>query len=64
MPGHFLLTKFTYSTASANHIQTFPISTDVQALNLFTHSVVVRFRSNWGAGYTCIYRVRWDGQRC
>jgi SUN domain-containing protein 1/2 len=39
-------------------VQTFPVAPDIVQLGLYTGEVVVRIASNWGAGYTCVYRVR------
>ena len=40
-------------------IQMFPVLHD---LNFVTDLVNVKFDSNWGESYTCIYRVRVHGE--
>ena len=52
-----LLTRFQYSPHTSQPIQSFPIPSSVQELNLATVNVIVRINSNWGENYTCLYRV-------
>lgn len=60
-PNYILLASFAYDISLPNHIQTFPVSQPILDLDLETGIVVVRIRSNYGAAYTCLYRVRVHG---
>jgi hypothetical protein len=52
-----LLSRFQYSPHTVQPIQSFPVHGDIQALNLVTENVILKINGNWGADYTCLYRV-------
>lgn len=56
-PGYLLLGSFAYNIDSPNHRQTFAVPKAVKELQVPTGIVVVRIGSNYGADYTCLYRV-------
>ena len=55
--NHVLLASMTYEPSLPNHIQTFPVSPQVVALNIDVGIVVVKVLNNWGGDYSCLYRV-------
>ncbi|KAL7411860.1 hypothetical protein BDY24DRAFT_123771 [Mrakia frigida] len=60
-PNYILLGSFTYDIDSPNHRQTFAVPEAIKELQVPTGIVVVRIGSNYGADYTCLYRVRVHG---
>ena len=59
------LSRFEYdiNRGDANHIQTFGVYVDLEKYGVSVREVVVRATSNWGKGWTCLYRVRVFGRR-
>jgi SUN domain-containing protein 1/2 len=57
-PGYILLGQLEYDINAPRHVQTFAVPKDVQDLAVDIGIVVVRVASNYGADYTCLYRVR------
>lgn len=55
---HVLLGSFVYDLDRPEHMQTFSVPEAFAALGVETGIVVVRVRSNYGDGYTCLYRVK------
>ncbi|KAF8896317.1 hypothetical protein BD779DRAFT_1466295 [Infundibulicybe gibba] len=62
-PLYIRIAKFTYDIHAPNNIQTFPVSQDIQDLNIDFGIVVLRVNSNWGREFTCLYRLRVHGRR-
>ena len=56
-PNYILLGSFAYDIDSPNHRQTFAVPEAIKELEVPTGIVVVRIGSNYGADYTCLYRV-------
>ena len=52
-----LLGTFTYDPASPSHIQTFPVEPEIVEMGIEMGIVIFRVQSNWGAEFTCLYRV-------
>jgi hypothetical protein len=50
-----------YDPHTERPIQTFQIPYQIQDLGVATENVVTKFTENWGADYTCLYRV--SGER-
>ncbi|KAF2148875.1 hypothetical protein K461DRAFT_282319 [Myriangium duriaei CBS 260.36] len=71
-PGHWMcLGTATYDVHAANAVQSFPLirprwpAGTVPPMipeSEMVSAVMVRIRSNWGAGYNCLYRVRLLGE--
>lgn len=56
-PKYLLLTTLTYDTTSVNNVQSFGIPQVIQDLEIAMGVVIFKIRGNWGADYTCVYRV-------
>ena len=56
------IAKFLYDAHSTRNIQTFPVDSEVRALNVDFGVVVLVVKNNWGRPeYTCLYRFRVHG---
>lgn len=63
-PEFFRVANFTYNIHAPHHIQTFPVSQEVQDLGIDFGIVVLLVKNNWGhPDYTCLYRLRVYGER-
>lgn len=51
------LGSFTYDIDLPNHIQTFKVPEEVQALGIKTGVIITKVKNNYGDDYTCLYRV-------
>ncbi|WRT67205.1 uncharacterized protein IL334_004171 [Kwoniella shivajii] len=60
-PDHLPLGTITYDPHSISHIQTFPVPDDIVSLDIKVGVVILKVDSNWGGGFTCLYRVRVHG---
>lgn len=55
--------NFTYNIYAPDHIQTFPVSQEVQDFGIDFGVVALLIENNWGReDFTCLYRVRVHGQ--
>ncbi|KAJ9644652.1 hypothetical protein H2199_003615 [Coniosporium tulheliwenetii] len=59
-PGYACIGGGTYSISSLHHVQEFP-TIDMEDFGVPIRKAVVRIKSNWGQGWTCIYRVSMHG---
>ncbi|RDX39920.1 hypothetical protein OH76DRAFT_1367002, partial [Lentinus brumalis] len=60
--GTFLpLAAFDYDIDAQSHVQTFPVDPAVIASRIYFGAVVIEVKSNWGADFTKVYRVRIHG---
>lgn len=63
-PQYIRLAHFSYDIHAPHHVQTFPVSQEIQALGVDVGIVVLMVKSNWGREeFTCLYRMRVHGQR-
>ncbi|OCF41302.1 hypothetical protein I317_04873 [Kwoniella heveanensis CBS 569] len=60
-PDYLPLGTITYDPSSISHIQTFPVPSDIQELDIKVGVVVFKVESNYGGSFTCLYRVRVHG---
>ncbi|PGG96435.1 hypothetical protein AJ80_09831 [Polytolypa hystricis UAMH7299] len=60
-PTYFRVGKWTYDINGAHHIQRFELDAVIDVAGARVGKVVVRVKSNYGAGQTCLYRVRLHG---
>ncbi|KAJ7785617.1 hypothetical protein B0H14DRAFT_2630377 [Mycena olivaceomarginata] len=64
LPEFIRIAALQYDMYSPNHIQTFPVDTEIRNLGIDFGVVVLIVKTNWGIGeYTCLYRIRVHGQR-
>ncbi|KAJ7855444.1 hypothetical protein B0H14DRAFT_2579314 [Mycena olivaceomarginata] len=64
LPEFIRIATLQYDIYSPNHIQTFPVDTEIRNLGIDFGVVVLIVKSNWGMGeYTCLCRIRVHGQR-
>jgi hypothetical protein len=56
-PGALLLMSAEYDPHTERPLQTFQVPHQIQELGVVTENVVTKFNENWGAEYTCLYRV-------
>lgn len=56
-PDHLLLASFTYDPSLATPMQTFPVAREIRELGVDVGIVIFKIASNWGADFTCLYRV-------
>ncbi|KAG7562113.1 hypothetical protein FFLO_02492 [Filobasidium floriforme] len=56
-PGALLLMTAEYDPHTERPLQTFQVPHQIQELGVVTENVVTKFNENWGAEYTCLYRV-------
>ncbi|KAI9638119.1 UNC-like C-terminal-domain-containing protein [Dioszegia hungarica] len=61
-PDYLLLSSFTYDPSLPNHVQTFPVDPEIQAMGIDMGIVVFKIASNWGGDFTCLYRARVHGE--
>lgn len=60
-PDFFRVGKWTYDLHAPDHIQTFILDAIIDSPSIRVGKVVVRVKSNWGSGNTCLYRVKLHG---
>lgn len=60
---YILLSTFTYDITLGKEAQTFPADKDLVDLQVGFGVVVLAVKSNWGGGYTCLYRLGVHGRR-
>ncbi|KAJ7843221.1 hypothetical protein B0H14DRAFT_2585863 [Mycena olivaceomarginata] len=64
LPEFIRIAALQYDVYSPNHIQTFPVDTEIRNFGIDFGVVVLIMKSNWGMGeYTCHYHIRVHGQR-
>jgi hypothetical protein len=51
-----------YDLNGVNNVQTLPLAANMKALGVPTHRISVRVTSNWGAEWTCLYRLKMHGE--
>ncbi|WVW83019.1 hypothetical protein I302_105035 [Kwoniella bestiolae CBS 10118] len=61
-PDHLPLTTLTYDIDSLSNIQTFPVSDEIQHLDISVGIVIFKVEDNHGGDFTCLYRVRVHGE--
>ncbi len=54
---HLKLASFSYDPSLPSHIQTFPVSPEIEDLGIDIGIIIFRVESNWGGEFTCLYRV-------
>ena len=64
--GYVRIGTWTYDSLALSNIQAFPLQIDLKSFPgaSYTKRLIVRSRNNWGGdavGYTCLYRVRANG---
>ncbi|EON60998.1 hypothetical protein W97_00208 [Coniosporium apollinis CBS 100218] len=59
-PGYACIGGGTYSTSNSYHVQDFP-TIDMEEFGVPIRKAVIRIKSNWGQGWTCIYRISMHG---
>lgn len=62
-PRFVCIGKGTYDIHMHNHVQTIPMFVDLKQIKLNTDTITVRAKTNWGADWTCFYRLRMIGDR-
>ena len=60
---HILLGMGRYEIHTFLHVQTFKMMLDTKEIGIRTDKITVRTTSNWGADWTCFYRLRMTGDR-
>ncbi|KAK4544878.1 hypothetical protein LTR36_003782 [Oleoguttula mirabilis] len=60
---HLCIGKGWYDIHYDNWVQTISMFAPMEANGIASNKIVVRVTSNWGADYTCLYRLRLTGER-
>lgn len=60
---HVCIGRGQYDIHADNHYQAFEMFADARELGLKIDKAIVRVTTNWGAPWTCLYRVRLNGKR-
>jgi len=62
-PSHVCIGKGSYNIHHDNWVQSFGMFAPMEANAWAGDKVTIRVTSNWGANYTCLYRLRMTGAR-
>lgn len=60
-PDFYRVGRWMYDIDGTNHVQEFTLDAIIDEPAIRVDHVVVRVKSNWGAGSTCLYRVKLHG---
>ncbi|KAK5110691.1 hypothetical protein LTR85_000752 [Meristemomyces frigidus] len=62
-PKHLCIGKGWYDIHHDNWVQSFGMFAPMEANGIASNKFIVRVTKNWGADYTCLYRLRLTGER-
>lgn len=62
-PSYICIGKGKYDIHKHNFVQTIPMFVNTQDMAIGVDKVTVRVKSNWGAAFTCVYRLRMVGDQ-